>query len=70
MEGDENRGLGCKVRVVKSKGEILEVERGSLLSSLTLSSSFYLTVSLYKEPRDGRTKKKSVSLFRLKTVKI
>jgi len=35
------------VSVVKSKGEILEVERGSLLSNVTLFSSlWYLTVSL------------------------
>jgi len=58
------------VSVIKSKGEILEVERGSLLSNLSLFSYFfYLTVFLYKEPRNGRIKK-SVSLFRMKTVKI
>jgi hypothetical protein len=40
------KGLGCKMSALKSKGEILEVERGSFLFNLTLFSPFYLAVSI------------------------
>ena len=49
--------------VVKSKGEILEVERGSLLSNLTLFSSFFISPSLFTKNRVMAGPKKKVFRF-------